>query len=169
MKFEELANTRHAVRKYLATPIDSELIKKLLDVARKAPSAVNFQPFKVFVVSSNDKLEALKNCYHRDWINSAPVIIVVVAQYRMGWKRALDGKNYAEIDAAIFIDHLMLQAAEMGLGTCWVGNFDVAELNRVLELKSDEEAVGMFPIGFPADDTIPVKKRKGLDEFVVWM
>lgn len=169
MKFEELANTRHAVRKYLASPIDSELIEKLLDVARKAPSAVNFQPFKVFVVSSNDKLEAVKKCYHREWINSAPVIIVVVAQYEMGWKRALDGKNYADIDAAIFIDHLMLQATEMGLGTCWVGNFDVEELSRVLQLKKDEKAVGMFPVGFPADDTVPVKKRKGLDEFVVWV
>jgi nitroreductase len=169
MKFEELANTRHSVRKFSASSIEPKMIKKLLDVARKAPSAVNFQPFKVFVVSGAEKLEAVKKCYHREWIKSAPVIIVVVAQYGMGWKRALDGKNYADIDVAIFTDHLMLQAAEMGLGTCWVGNFDVEELSQVLELKNDEEAVGMFPIGFPDDDIVPVKKRKGLDEFVVWV
>ncbi|MDA3879462.1 MAG: nitroreductase family protein [Prolixibacteraceae bacterium] len=169
MKFEELANIRRSVRKFTSKEVEPTTITKLLDVARKAPSAVNFQPFKVYVVQQADKIEAVKRCYHREWMDAAPVVLIVVAQYDMGWKRAQDDKNHADIDVAIFTDHLMLQAAEMGLGTCWVCNFDVEELTGVLELKNNEEPVVMIPLGYPSNDNIPAKKRKGLDEIVVWI
>ncbi len=169
MKFEELANIRHSVRKFKSKQVDKDTLTKLLDVARKAPSAVNFQPFKVYVVTSEEKLGAIKSCYHRDWFKAAPAVLVVVADYHSGWKRAVDTKNHADIDAAIFTDHLTLQAADMGLGPCWVCNFDIEKTSELLGLTSQQKPVALIPIGYPADDNIPVKKRKGLDEITVWL
>ncbi|MDA3817512.1 MAG: nitroreductase family protein [Prolixibacteraceae bacterium] len=169
MKFKELANIRHSVRKFSSKKVENETLTTLLDVARKAPSAVNFQPLKVYVVTSEEKLEAIQSCYHREWFKAAPVVLVVVADYDSGWKRAGDNKNHADIDVAIFTDHLTLQAADMGLGTCWVCNFDVEETSELLGLTSKQKPVALIPVGYPADENIPVKKRKGLDEITVWI
>ncbi len=169
MKFKELANIRHSVRKFSSKEVEKETLTQLLDVARKAPSAVNFQPFKVFVVTTNEKLETIKECYHRDWFKAAPVVLVVVSDYDSGWKRASDNKNHADIDVAIFTDHLTLQAADMGLGTCWVCNFDVEKTADLLGLTPKQKPVALIPVGYPADDNIPVKKRKGIDDIAVWI
>ncbi|HKK81659.1 MAG TPA: nitroreductase family protein [Prolixibacteraceae bacterium] len=169
MKFKELANIRHSVRKFSSKKVEEETLTTLLDVARKAPSAVNFQPFKVYVVASEEKLDAIKSCYHRDWFKASPVVLVVVADYDSGWKRASDHKNHADIDVAIFTDHLTLQAADMGLGTCWVCNFDVDQTSELLGLTTKQKPVALIPVGYPADDNVPVKKRKSLDEIIVWL
>lgn len=169
MDFKTLVDQRYSVRKYSVRPIESEKLQLVLDSARKAPSAVNFQPYKIYVVQSEEKLAEVKSCYHRAWINTAPVVIVVVGVHDMAWKRAQDGKDSTDIDAAIFIDHLMLQACELGLGTCWVCNFDVEQLTETLNLDAHEEAIAIVPIGYPENENIPVKKRKGLDELVVWL
>lgn len=169
MEFQQLANQRYSVRKFAPKQVAQELIEHILETARKAPSAVNFQPYRIYVVSSEDKLNAVRACYHRSWIQQAPLIMVLVGLHAMAWKRGGDLKDHTDIDVAILSDHIMLQAAELGLGTCWVGNFDVEKLTETLQLKADEEPVAMIPIGYPGHDEIPVKKRKGLDEFVVWL
>lgn len=167
MNFKELANTRYSVRKYSDQKVEEGKLETILETARKAPSAVNFQPYRLFVVESKEKLEAVKACYHRDWIKLAPVILVVVGSHDMAWKRNEDGKDHTDIDAAIFIDHIMLQAADLGLGTCWVCNFEVSKLSKLLNLSSTEEPIAMIPLGYPQKKDIPVKKRKGVDEIVV--
>lgn len=169
MQFAKLANQRHSVRSFTSQKVEKSTIEQIIEVARKAPSAVNFQPFTVYAVLEGDKLEKIKKCYHRSWMNSATVIIVVVSNRDMGWKRSIDMKNYADIDAAIFIDHLTLQATDMGLGTCWVCNFDVDGVNEVLGLKPNQEPIALIPIGYPENNEIPAKKRKSLDELVVWL
>lgn len=169
MDFKSLVNKRYSVRKFSTKPVEDEILNLVLDTARKAPSAVNFQPYKIFVIKSEEKLEAAKACYHRSWIKTAPVLIVVVGVHDMSWKRGQDGKDSADIDAAIFVDHLMLQAAELGLGTCWVCNFDVELLRETLELKTVEEPIAIIPIGYSENKDTPVKKRKGLDELVIWL
>jgi nitroreductase len=167
MDFQQLANQRYSVRKYASKPVSPEHIEHILETARKAPSAVNFQPYKIYVVTSDEKLNAVKACYHRAWIQQAPVIMVLVGLHAMAWKRGGDLKDHTDIDVAILSDHLMLQAAELGLGTCWVGNFDVEKLTETLQLKPNEEPIAMIPLGFPESDDVPVKKRKGLDDIVV--
>lgn len=169
MDFKTLVNKRYAVRKYAPQPVEDEKLTLVLDTARKAPSAVNFQPYKLYVVKSEEKLDAVKACYHRTWIKTAPVLIVVVGSHDMAWKRAQDGKDHTDIDAAILIDHLMLQATELGLGTCWVCNFDIELLQETLNLSATEEPIAIVPIGYPENENTPVKKRKGLDELVVWL
>ncbi|MGF7139947.1 nitroreductase family protein [Roseimarinus sediminis] len=167
MEFSELVKQRYAVRDFSPRKVEEAAIEKLLDTARKAPSAVNFQPYRIYLVESDSKLDAVKSCYHRNWIKSAPLIFVVVGLHKMGWKRAVDSKDHTDIDAALFIDHLMLQAAEMGLGTCWVCNFDLEALSQVLQLADDEIPVAMVPVGYPTSSDIPVKMRKGIDELVL--
>lgn len=169
MEFNILANNRHSVRNYTTEKVSDEQIETLLDTARKAPSAVNFQPYKIYVVRTAEKLDMVRKCYHRSWLNNVSVILVVVGNTDMAWKRASDMKNYTDIDSAILIDHITLQAADMGLGSCCVCNFDVAMLSEVLGLSSTQEPMAMIPVGYPASFEIPAKKRKGLDELVQWL
>lgn len=167
MKFNDLVNQRYSVRKYANKAVEEEKLDTILESARKAPSAVNFQPYKLFVVQSDEKLEAIRSCYHRSWFETAPVVIVVVGLHGMAWKRAVDSKDHTDIDAAIVADHLMLQAAELGLGTCWVCNFDIEMTREALDLSATEEPIALIPLGYPESDEVPVKKRKGIDELVV--
>ncbi len=169
MRFAELVNARYSVRKYTKQVVEEEKLEQLLESARKAPSAVNFQPYKIYVIQSEENLKAIKACYHRTWLENAPVVIVVVGLSQLGWKRADDLKNHTDIDAAIFIDHLTLQAADLGLGTCWICNFDVEKVKETLKLIDKEDPIALIPVGYPQDNEIPVKKRKGLDELIIRM
>jgi len=169
MNFNKLVSTRYSVRKFSQEVIEDEKLETLLEAARKAPSAVNFQPYKIYVIKSEAKLTEIRECYHRSWLNSAPIILVMVGLHDVTWKRAQDSKDFTDIDCAIAIDHITLQAADLGLGTCWVCNFDVEKCREVLKLKATEEPIALIPLGYPESDDIPVKKRKGLDELVVWL
>jgi nitroreductase len=80
------------------------------------------------------------------------------------WTR-IDGKNYADVDTAIAMDHLILAAADQGLGTCWVAAFNPPAAREILRLSRDEEPVAFTPLGYPADEWKP-KKRKALSSFV---
>lgn len=167
MNFKELVNSRYSVRKYSSKPIESEKLKDIIESARKAPSAVNYQPYKIYVIESEEKLAEIYTCYHREWFNGTPLVIAIVGLHNEAWKRSADGKDHADIDVAIAAEHIALQAADLGLGTCWICNFDVLKTSRVLNLSSDEEPIVLIPIGYPVNDNIPEKKRKGVDELVV--
>jgi len=169
MNFKELALTRNSVRDYLTKDIEEEILEVVLNTARMAPSAVNFQPFKLYVLKKGEVRDAVNASYHREWMKKAPVLVVVVGSHDMAWKRAQDHKDYTDIDAALFIDHLQLQATDLGLGSCWVCNFDVIACREALSLKPLEEPIAIVPVGYPAKSEIPVKKRKGLDELVVYL
>jgi nitroreductase len=169
MDFKTLVNTRYSVRKFSSTPIEEDKLKLVLESARKAPSAVNFQPYRLYVVRTPEILDAIKACYHRSWIKTASLLMVVVGLHDMAWKRAEDGKDHVDIDAAIFIDHLMLQATELGIGSCWVCNFDILKVKEVLGLKAAEEPIAFIPMGYSVTSDVPVKKRKGVDDLVVWL
>jgi len=169
MEFEKLVSTRYSVRSYLSGKVEDEKLEAVLEAARKAPTAVNFQPFRLYVIRDEKMRQQINECYHRNWLTTAPIIIVAVGLHDPAWKRGSDGKDYTDIDVAIVIDHIMLQASDLGLGTCCVCNFDAEKCREVLKLKASEEPIALIPIGYPATDEIPVKKRKGLDELVVWV
>jgi nitroreductase len=169
MDFDKLVPTRYSVRSYSSRKIEDETLEVVLEAARKAPTAVNFQPFRLYVIRDEKMRQLINECYHRNWFASAPLIIVAVGLHDQAWKRGSDGKVYTDIDMAIVIDHIMLQAADLGLGTCCVCNFDAVKCREVLNLKSSEEPIALIPIGYPDTDEIPAKKRKSLDEIVVWI
>lgn len=165
MDLSELIANRFSVRKYKSENIEYEKLLKVLEAARMAPSAVNYQPLHLIVVEAKEKLEKIYTVYKRAWIQEAPLIIVACADHSLSWKRSSDGKDSADIDVAIAIDHMTLMATELGLGTCWVCNFDISECSRILNLPSAVEPIALIPLGYPAVNA-PDKKRKRFDEFV---
>ena len=168
MDFLDIAKTRYSCRNYLEKKVEEDTITQILDAARLAPSAKNLQAWHFVVIQEPKNLKQVKSCYARDWINSAPLIIVACGDHKSAWFRA-DGKNHTNIDVAIAVDHLTLAAADLGLGTCWICNFDVLKCAKILQLPEGMEPIAMIPVGYPASkpDTERHKsKRKSLQDIV---
>lgn len=168
MRFSQLIIKRYSVREFKNTPVESHKLEQVLEAARMAPSAVNFQPWHFIVVTRPENLAKLHLTYHREWFRTAPVIIIACADHSQSWKRNIDGKDSAEIDVAIAVDHITLQAADLNLGTCWVCNFDTQRCAEALKLPGHIEPVAMIPLGYPAIEKAPGKKRKALEEIIHW-
>lgn len=168
MTFKELSHLRVSVRDYSDKPIEEEKLNYVLECARQAPSAVNYQPWKVYVIENASPLRTeIQQCYHREWFQTAPVYLVCTILHEESWKRRRDGKDHGDIDMAIFAEHICLAAAEQGLGTCWVCNFDAATCHQVLHLPDTEEAAVLIPIGYPSESFTPLERvRKPLGEIV---
>lgn len=166
MNFLELCEKRYSVRKYSAEAVSDEDLRYVLECARMAQSAVNFQPWKFVVVRSEAAKADIRRCYDREWFASAPLYIVALRNVKSNWVRSSDGKPHGDIDVAIAVEHICLAAAERGLGTCWVANYDTALLNQLFG-DADHEAVAIVPIGhIAADCPYAPKKRKEMSLIV---
>jgi nitroreductase len=164
MEFKELVKTRYSVRAYKSDPVEDEKLQQLLEAARLAPTAANRQPFQMIVIHTAGREEELKRIYSRDWFVQAPLVICACGIPADNWVR-MDGKNYNDVDVAIAMDHLILAAADLGLGTCWIAAFDPDAARSALNLPSGVEPIAFTPLGYPAD-TLRPKRRKPLDELV---
>ena len=163
--FLELVEARYSSRSYSDRAVEPEKVEYLLECARLAPSAVNFQPWKFVVGESAEKRARLQECYLREWFREAPLYVVVCADKAQSWKRKLDGHDHADIDAAIATEHICLAATELGLGSCWVCNFDADLCSEVLDLEGELYPVAIVPIGYPTDEPTS-KKRKPIEDVV---
>lgn len=171
MRFIDLVKTRYSVRNYLDKYVEREKLEQVLEAARLAPSAVNFQPWQFYVLREGDKFQKVAASYHREWFKAAPVYIVVCKDTSVSWKRTVDGKDHGDIDVTIAVDHMTLQAVELGLGTCWVCNFDPDICREALNLPSNLEPIVLLPIGYPSDEDAFEQKeklRKPLNDIVIW-
>ena len=164
MSFLELARKRVSHRGYQSVPVDEGDLEKVLEAGRLAPTAANRQPFHFIVVRDRAKIGALGDPRRREWFAAAPAVIVVCVERAKAWQRS-DGLNFADVDAAIAMDRMTLCAADLGLGTCWIGAFDPARVRSVLGLPEGIEALVMTPLGQPSDQGSP-KKRKAREELV---
>jgi nitroreductase len=164
MEFHAVVSTRRSVRAYRSDPVEQDKLLRILNAARLAPSAANRQPLHVYVIRDEATRQALAAAYSQEWFVQAPVIVCVCSRPGEAWRRS-DGKSYADVDAAIAMDHLILAAAAEGLGTCWIGAFKPDEVRRVLGVSDDLEPVAMTPLGYPAEQP-GLRPRKELDEMV---
>ena len=139
MSFLDLVNKRYSVRSYEERQIEKEKIDYIMECVRMAPSAVNFQPWKFYIVTDKDKLNDIKSTYKREWIMSAPCIIVACAKHDESWHRRSDNKDHADIDLAM------------------------------MSLPEEMEPVALIPVGYTPDTEIPEKKRKDMDEICVYI
>lgn len=162
MDFSELILKRYSVRAYKPDPVPEELLKCVLEAARMAPTAANRQPFRLIVLSTAGRQSELKRIYHRDWFKQAPWVICICALPAEAWVRC-DGKNYADVDVSIAMDHLVLSAANLGLGTCWVAAFDPAAAREILSLPAGIEPIAFTPLGYPADQLSSKERRPFAD------
>jgi nitroreductase len=164
MEFYEVIRGRRSVRAYKADPVPQEKLDRILEAVRLAPTAANRQPFTFFVIKDKAVKAALKAAYGQPWFYEAPAIICACAETTEAWRRS-DGRNYADVDTTIAMDHLILAATEEGLGTCWIGAFKPQVLRSILNLSEGQEPIAMTPLGYPADSPRP-KTRKDLDKIV---
>lgn len=164
MPFSDLILRRYSVRAYRANPVEEEKLQQVLEAARMAPTAANRQPFQILVIHTQGREEELRRIYNSKWFAEAPVVLCVCTLPAQAWVRK-DGKNYADVDAAIVMDHMTLAATELGLGTCWIGAFDPAAAREVLGLPDEAQPLLFTPLGYPADQPKP-KARKPLSELV---
>lgn len=164
MDFFEVVSRRCSVRSYRSDPVEEEKVQRILEAGRLAPTAANRQAFQIFVIPTAGREKELGRIYGASWFVQAPLILGVCTLPNRAWTRK-DGKNYADVDAAIVMDHIILAATALGLGTCWVAAFDPVAAREVLGLPPEMEPVVFTPLGYPADSPKP-KKRKELSELV---
>jgi len=166
MSFADIIKNRYSVRDFKHTPVEEGKLSQVLEAARWAPSACNNQPCFCIVVRDNARKQVLRPAYNREWFIGAPVIIAVCVDVSSAWRRS-DGVSYAFVDAAIVMDHIILAATELGLGTCWVGAFKTAEAKKALSLPDTIEPVVFTPLGY-AKQPMASKTRKPLEQTVCW-
>jgi nitroreductase len=162
--FFETIGARYSVRGYRPDPVPDELLDRVLEAARKAPTAANRQPFRLVVIRTQGREEELARVYARRWFTQAPLVIAVIAVPGEAWRR-VDDKPYDEVDAAIAMDHLILAATALGLGTCWIAAFDPDAAREVLGLPGDVEPIAFTPLGWP-DKAAAATDRRPLSELV---
>lgn len=150
MDFKELAKERFSCRKFKNNKVEQEKIDIILNSAMLAPTAVNKQPQRILVLTDENRLKSLKEFTRYDF--DAPLCFVICAETDKAWVRKYDGKNSAEIDAAIVTTHMMMQAQDLGLGTTWVMSFDPKKGREILNIPENLEIVALLPTGYPADD-----------------
>ena len=168
MTFEELTKARYSLRKFSDKPVEQEKLDLILEAARTAPTAHNFQPQRVFVLRSAEALEKADRCTGAHF--HPPVMLVVAYDAAQAWKREGDGKNHGEIDASIAAAQMMLQAADLGLGTTYVGMFDPEALLREFPRMTGLTPIALLPLGYPAEGAHPSRlhgDRKPLEELTV--
>jgi nitroreductase len=152
MTFAELIRARYSVRAYRPDPVPDELLAEVLEAGRLAPTASNRQPVRIVVIHAAGREAELARIYSREWFVQAPLVLCVCVVVGEAWRRSrFDGRSYADVDAAIVMDHLVLAATSVGLGTCWVAAFDPAAAREVLGLPDEVEPLLFTPLGFAAD------------------
>jgi nitroreductase len=164
-EYFDLIQQRYSVRAYKSQPVEEAKLAKVLEAARLAPTGANRQPFQLIVARVKGREAELQRVYHRQWFVQAPLVICACGIPTQGWVRPADGFNCTVVDVAIAMDHLILAAAALGLGTCWIAAFDVAAARQAFSLPGGVEPIALTPLGYPADQPGP-KERKPLTELV---
>lgn len=166
MAFLDLAKDRWTCRRYSDKPVEQEKLDAVLEAARLAPTAKDIQPFHIWVVRSKEALSRLNQT--TKCLYGAPVALIVAGDPANAYVRA-DGKNYADIDASIVGTHIILEAADLGLGSTWIGAYDSPRLRELFPELEGYVDVALFAIGYPADDAKPAPRhteRKPMRELV---
>jgi len=155
MSFLELAKARYSVRSFDSRPIEDEKLNMILEAGRVAPSAHNNQPQKIYIArseSARKKLASLSPCTF-----DAPVILVVCYDLNRERKSKWNpGYGFGETDAAIACTHMMLEAADLGIGSCWVGMFNKQQVKEALQLPEGMTVLALLPMGYPSEDAKPL-------------
>ena len=151
--FMTLAKERYSVRKFKDQEVEQEKIDLIIAAGHLAPTAVNNQPQRIYVIKSAEALEKLRSCTRSHF--NAPVVFAIGYNRNENWIRSYDGKNSGDIDASIVTTHMMLQAKELGIGSTWVMSFDSLRLKELLNIPEEIELTALLPAGYPADDAEP--------------
>ncbi len=167
--FLELAKNRFSLRKFSDKKVEKEKIDYILAAMQAAPTAVNFQPQRILVLTDEKELEKVSKC--TKFAFNPPLNFLVCYDKETSWTRGNDGHDEGEIDAAIVATHMMLAAKSIGLGTTWVGSFNPKDVKEQFNLPENYVPVAFLPTGYPSDDAEPAaahSSRKDLNETVFY-
>jgi len=164
MDFYQVIKSRKSIRAYKSDSINNDVLDRVLEAGRIAPSAKNIQPWK-FIVVKNAKIkqELVSACRNQSFIGQAPVVVCAVALEKIAWGNMGGYWSSYPVDVAIALDHIILAATNEGLGTCWIGAYHEAEVKRILKIPDEVKVIALTPIGYPAQEP-SLKPRKPLSE-----
>ena len=166
MDLYDVLKARYSVRSYSAREVPPQSIDRIVAAFNDAPTAANRQPFGLLLVTTAGRESGLQRVYGRTWFTQAPLVAVVCTVPANAWVRA-DGKNYADVDAAIAFQTLVLAATAEGLGTCWIGAFDPVAAREEFGLPEGVEPLAMTPLGYPSSiASQPKRLRKPIEQIV---
>jgi nitroreductase len=166
MKLDQILNTRRSVRSFDSRPVNEKDIISIIEAARLSPSACNSQTWRFIFVTHREIIrkichEAMRPVIPNKWLEQAPLVIVGCSQLdvianRIGAR--VTGIEYYQIDLGIAMEHMVLKATELGLGTCWIGWFDETHLKGILGIPQKIKVSALLAVGYPKE--APGKKRK---------
>ena len=177
MEFLELVKLRESVRGYIDKEVEEEKILKCIEAARLAPSACNSQPWKFVVINNKEILSEIKNKIYdsvigiNKFVLMAPVIIAVVGEKRnltSAIGSSIKKKDYTSMDVGIAVEHLCLQATELGLGTCIIGWFKNEEIKKSLGIPKNRDIELIVSFGYHNNENPREKKRKNIEDIVAF-
>ena len=164
MTVMEAIQARRSIRSYEPRPVEAEKLRQVLEAGRLAPSARNQQNWKLIAVEDAGLRQQLAAaCCDQKQVAEAPVTLAVVAT---GQRVMTCGQVGEYVDCSIALSFMMLEAAEQGLGTCWLGAFRADEVAKVLDLPEGDVVVAVSPLGYPAEKPAP-RPRKEAAEVVL--
>lgn len=167
---------RRSIRHFKDRPVEGELVEKLLESARLAPSGSNTQPWNFIVVRNREMIEKLAWATHRQkWLAKAPLLLVCVADSKRRFQDEVfrpvdDYSTLPELkmmirDSAIAMEHVSLEAVHLGLGTCWACWFEQKDVRPILHVPEDHYVVGLIAVGYPDESPEP-RPRKSMEDMV---
>jgi nitroreductase len=166
--FYETVQRRLSVRTYKPDPVPEDVLNRVLEAGRLAPSAKNNQPWKFIVVKDPAIRAALvPACRGQASVGEAPVVICGCAVEEQAWKRMGGYWSAEAVDLAIALEHMVLAATAEGLGTCWVGAYLEEEVRKVLAIPAGVRPIALTPLGYPARESRP-QPRKPLTDIICY-
>lgn len=155
MDVMQAITTRRSVRSYSARALPDDVLQRMRQALRSAPSACNLQPWHFIFVTDEKLRQALaKASFDQLWIATAPLTVVACGFPDEAYKNMGGRGNSVDVDVAIAVDHLTLAAVADGLGTCWIGAFDEKQVKRLLELPEQAKVVALTPLGYPSSQRL---------------
>jgi nitroreductase len=164
MEFMELLQARHSVRRFRPAQVSEELVEKILEAVRTAPTAGNFQSYEIYVASGAERMRALADAtFNHNWIAQAPMALVVCTNAaRCEYD---DKEHWALQDASVAATLAHLAIVNLGLATCWVGAFLPTKVAEVLAVDEGHLPMAILPFGH-ANEVPELSGRRALAEFV---
>jgi nitroreductase len=159
MSVFDIIKDRRSIRAYKDERISKDKLEKLLEVSRLAPSAANRQNWKFIVVEDEEiKKQLVTACNNQVFVGTASHVIAGIGDPTQKWH---------QVDLSIALEHIVLEAVELGLGTCWIGAFNEDEVKKLLKIPQDKKVVALLTVGIPAESPA-ARSRKSLEKIVAY-
>ena len=177
MTVMDIIESRNSIRKYRTDEVPDEMLAQVLRAARLAPSWRNQQCWRFIVLRDSTLKSRIIKCtsvFNQSWLGREPVLVVACGDPALSGSK--NNQSYYLVDVAIAMEHLVLAATELGLGTCWIGGFEETDIKKLLHIPDNIRVVALTPLGFPEDKeglvgriakkVVNSKDRHSIDSFV---